>query len=171
MRTPVRNTMSSRPKPWFRQPWPWLLMSGPAIVVVAALYTASLAVRSDDGLVADDYYKRGLAINQSLDRTAAAAARGLQGTVDIADDGRVDVTLTGRGAWPATVRLRLSHPTQAGADRIVDLPSVGEGLYGGSIVAFMPGRWRVAVEGDGWKLPAAESTGRRVHVMLGAPDA
>jgi len=134
-------------------------------------HTASLAVRSDDGLVADDYYKRGLAINQSLDRTAAAAARGLQGTVDIADDGRVDVTLTGRGAWPATVRLRLSHPTQAGADRIVDLPSVGEGLYGGSIVAFMPGRWRVAVEGDGWKLPAAESTGRHVHVMLGAPDA
>ncbi len=167
----MANPTSSTAMPWFRQPWPWLLMSGPAVVVVAGLYTASLAWRSDDGLVADDYYKRGLAINQSLDRTAAAAARGLQGTVDIADDGRVDVTLTGRGAWPASVRLRLAHPTQAGADRVVELPSVGEGRYAGGIAAFAQGRWRVAVEGDGWKLPAAESTGRRVHVVLGAPDA
>ena len=167
----MTHTTSSTATPWFRHPWPWLLMSGPAIVVVAALYTAALAWRSDDGLVADDYYKRGLAINQSLDRTDAAAARGLHGTVDIDHDGRADVVLTGRGAWPASVRLRLAHPTHAGGDRVVDLPSIGEGRYGGDIAAFVPGRWRVAVEGDGWKLPAAESTGRRVHVVLGAPDA
>jgi len=167
----MTDSTPSAASPWFRQPWPWLLMSGPAVVVVAGLYTASLAWRSDDGLVADDYYKRGLAINQSLDRTAAAAVRGLHGTVDIADDGRVDVALSGRGAWPASVRLRLVHPTHAGADRVVELPAMGEGRYAGDIAAFAPGRWRIAVEGDGWKLPAAESTGRQVHVVLGAPDA
>lgn len=167
----MTNPALSATTPWFRQPWPWLLMGGPAVVVVAGLYTASLAWRSDDGLVADDYYKRGLAINQSLDRTTAAAARGLHATVRIADDGRVDVALQGRGAWPASVRLRLVHPTHAGADRVVELPATGEGHYAGDIAAFAPGRWRIALEGDGWKLPAAESTGPRVHVVLGAPDA
>ena len=167
----MTNPALSATTPWFRQPWPWLLMGGPAVVVVAGLYTASLAWRSDDGLVADDYYKRGLAINQSLDRTTAAAARGLHATVRIADDGRVDVALQGRGAWPASVRLRLVHPTHAGADRVVELPATGEGHYAGDIDAFAPGRWRIALEGDGWKLPAAESTGPRVHVVLGAPDA
>ena len=40
-------------KPWYREPWPWILMAGPAIVVVAGIATAWLAVRSNDGLVED----------------------------------------------------------------------------------------------------------------------
>ena len=26
-------------KPWYREPWPWLLMLGPAVVVVAGFIT------------------------------------------------------------------------------------------------------------------------------------
>ena len=37
-------------QPWYRERWPWILMAGPATVVVAGLFTAWLAVRSDDGL-------------------------------------------------------------------------------------------------------------------------
>ena len=33
--------------PWYREPWPWFLIAGPAIVVVASLSTAVIAVRSD----------------------------------------------------------------------------------------------------------------------------
>ena len=55
-------------RPWYREPWPWILMTGPAIVVVAGFTTAFLAVKSNDGLVEDDYYKQGLEINQTLDR-------------------------------------------------------------------------------------------------------
>ena len=55
--------------PWYRQRWPWLLFAGPAIVVVAGLVTAWIAVVSDDGLIAEDYYKRGLLINKDLERT------------------------------------------------------------------------------------------------------
>ena len=32
------------PKPWYKEPWPWLLMSGPAIVVVAAFNLVSSLV-------------------------------------------------------------------------------------------------------------------------------
>ncbi len=41
--------------PWYREPWPWLLMSGPATVIVAGIYTSVLAFSGTDGLVADDY--------------------------------------------------------------------------------------------------------------------
>ncbi len=41
------------PKPWYREPWPWLLMAGPAIVVVAGFLTLGFAIQSADGLVAD----------------------------------------------------------------------------------------------------------------------
>ena len=33
--------------PWYREPWPWILMAGPAAVVIAGLFTAWLAWRSD----------------------------------------------------------------------------------------------------------------------------
>ena len=41
-------------KPWYREPWPWIVMSGPAIVVVAGIYTAFLAFSTSDTLVAKD---------------------------------------------------------------------------------------------------------------------
>jgi hypothetical protein len=40
-------------KPWYHEPWPWILMSGPAIVVVAGIATAVIAVRTADPIVAD----------------------------------------------------------------------------------------------------------------------
>lgn len=34
--------------PWYKEPWPWLLMSGPAIVVVACIITIYLAYSNYD---------------------------------------------------------------------------------------------------------------------------
>jgi hypothetical protein len=108
-----------RSAPWHRQRWPWLLMLGPGIVVLAGFATLWIALRSDDGLVADDYYKRGLAVNQTLDRSVRGADLGLSATLDVTREG--DVTLRLRShdaavpaAMPPVVRLRLVHPTRAG---------------------------------------------------------
>ena len=46
-------------KVWYKEPWPWLLFSGPAIVVVAAFVTLYLAASGSSDLVSDDYYKDG----------------------------------------------------------------------------------------------------------------
>ena len=54
-----------------RERWPWLLMAGPAIVVVAGFVTLYIAVSTDDGVIAEDYYKRGLLINRALARVPA----------------------------------------------------------------------------------------------------
>ena len=38
-------------QPWYRQFWPWFLISLPAAAVVAGLYTLALAVNTKDSLV------------------------------------------------------------------------------------------------------------------------
>lgn len=148
-------------QPWYRERWPWILMAGPAIVVVAGLITAWLAVTSDDGLVVDDYYKRGLAINQTLGRTDAARRLGMQAELRLAD-GRVRAQLAAPPG-PGALVLRLVHPTRGGMDQSVSLAAVGAGIYEGRLRALQPGRWHVVLETRDWRLagdwilPAADA--------------
>ena len=154
-------------RPWYRQRWPWLLMAGPAIVVVAGFWTLWLAVSSDDGLVADDYYKRGLLINRQLAKSDLGAARGAIATVH--GDGRVEIRLTGAGVdeAPATLRARFVHPTRAGFDRTVLLNRAPDGTYGGTIEPITTGRWLLTVESDTWRLPTVEAATPLRDVRLG----
>ena len=155
-------------KPWYREPWPWLLMAGPCVAIVAGFFTLWLAVRSDDGLVADDYYKRGLAINQTLSRALRAeqlklAARAVLG----ADPARARVTLAGTGVLPPALRLRLVHPTRAVADELIGLHAVMPGVYEGALAAAVTGRRTVMLEDlpRTWRL-AGEATGSAQAVVL-----
>ena len=71
----------ARALPWWRHAHVWLLISGPAIVVVAGFVTLWLAVRTPDPVVEDDYYQRGLNINETLrkqqsDRSMLPAVKG-----------------------------------------------------------------------------------------------
>src|SRR5437879_5080551 len=111
----IRNPVDHS-KPWYRQRWPWLLMAGPAIVVVAGLVTAYIAWATDDGVIADDYYKQGLLINRQLGRIALGNALHLGAIAQIAEDGETRVELTGRAIdaqAPPSLRLKLVHPTRS----------------------------------------------------------
>ena len=70
MSTPTPPHAGRSPaKPWYKYPWPWLLMAGPAIVVVAAFYTYHLAAtRNNPSLVTDDYYREGKNIALQMER-------------------------------------------------------------------------------------------------------
>ena len=129
--------------PWYREPWPWLLMAGPVAVILAGGYTAWLAVTNEDGLVSDDYYKQGLAINKVIRRESAAAALGIQARIAFGEDSHVSVDLS--GAAPRELILQLVHPTRAGMDRRVPLTARGSGRYEG-ILRSAEGRWHVAIE-------------------------
>lgn len=52
--------------PWWRHGYVWLLISGPAAVVVAGVVTMVIAVQRADPVVAADYYRRGIEINKTL---------------------------------------------------------------------------------------------------------
>jgi hypothetical protein len=156
-------TAAMEQRPWYRHRWPWLLMLGPALVVVAGAITVWLAVASDDGLVADDYYKRGLAINERIERNERAVALGLVATVDLGADGNVRARLASTAgaadASPPAIRIVVAHPTRAVADLRSQLVRTPDGSYAGRIAPLGRGRWQLIVETDAWRLPALEIDG------------
>lgn len=147
--------LNSDSKPWYKERWPWILISGPAIVIVAGFVTLWLAIVSNDGLVSDDYYKQGLAMNQRLQRDHYASDLGLR--ADFMRSGhRVRLMLASDrdAALPEALTLKLSHPTRAGQDQMVKMVSEGQGFYGGELTADVSGRWYVSIEDPSgkWRL-------------------
>ena len=60
--------------PWWKFGHVWLVLAGPAIVVMASFITFYLAVTRPDPVVTEDYYRKGLEINRTLDTQAGAAS-------------------------------------------------------------------------------------------------
>jgi hypothetical protein len=151
------NVMTEKVKPWYHEPWPWILMAGPAIVVVAALATAWLAATTDDGLVEDDYYKSGLGINQTIERDQAAHDLHIKAQLMVGDTPthvRLMLQAGESGALPRELRLKVMHPTRTGQDQVVVMMQSGDGMYVGEIKALGAARWRLALEDadNRWRL-------------------
>jgi hypothetical protein len=153
------------PKPWYVQPWVWLLIALPATAVVAGMISLYLAVTTSDGLVVDDYYARGMHINRDLARDRAAQTHGLEAHLDIDMAGnRVTVTLASHDyAPPRTLKLSFLHPTRPGHDQQVTLEQVGEGQYAAAIGELSRGKWYLQLEADDWRLAG------RLQMPLTAP--
>ena len=69
MNTTTTKTTTQNDKPvdaWWRHPLMWMVIGGPAAVVVASFVTFWLAWRSPDALVSEDYYREGVEINKTL---------------------------------------------------------------------------------------------------------
>lgn len=157
--------------PWYRQRWPWLLLAGPAIVVLASFVTFWFAATSDDGVIADDYYKRGLLINREIDRTARAEAMHLGAVLRVTPEGMASLAIDGlaeASAAPPAVRLNVAHPTRAGHDRNVTLTRGPAGMYVGVIAPRPAGRWLVSIETEQWRMPAVAAVDGLAEVHLGA---
>ncbi len=58
-------------KPWYKHGMVWLVISGPAVVVVAGFVTLYIAVSSPDPVVTSDYYRQGVEINKTLNKDRA----------------------------------------------------------------------------------------------------
>lgn len=149
------NTLNAPPsKPWYREPWPWFLISLPASAVIAGVATVWIASSSADGLVVGDYYKAGLAINQTLARDDAARALALSATLQY-EDGALALTLAGRlPAYPERLSLTLAHPTRQGMDQTLALAHAGGGRYRTSLPALPDGKWhaQLADAAATWRL-------------------
>jgi hypothetical protein len=142
------------PRPWYREPLMWLVVTIPALTVVAGLTTVIIAHRTKDAVVADDYRKDGLAINRDPSRDIEAARLGVGAQLTLAG-GMLVVSLEATGAArPARVVVLLSHATRAELDRMVTLEPIGAGRYGATFGALPAGHWYVEVspQSRSWRL-------------------
>ena len=66
--------LASAPQPWWKFGHVWLVIAGPAIVVVASFITLYLALIYPDPVVDADYYRKGVDINSTLGSAATSLA-------------------------------------------------------------------------------------------------
>ena len=167
------STSPGPPEPWYRNKWPWILMAGPAFVVVGGAYATWLAASTSDGLVADDYYKRGMAINRTLARSDYSAKAGIAADIRIDASGAVRVTLARADHSPepgSAIALRIAHPTRAGQDREAKLVRDASGAFVGHVEPPGEGRRYVVIGTDAWRLSGAAVFGTATDVHLAGQD-
>lgn len=140
---------------WYREPMVWLVLMIPASAVIMGAVMLTLAVSTFDGLVVDDYYKKGLQINRSMERDALAQSHDLESIVRFGEKGGVvEASLEGNVYFepPEIVNLRLFHATRSGLDLQLKLRRVAAGRYVASRPDLAPGRWYVQLDADDWRL-------------------
>jgi hypothetical protein len=133
----------------------WLLIALPTVAVIESFIFLGFAIVSDDGMVEDDYYRRGKEINRVLARDQAAAALGLEGVIALSPaQHALEVRLTARKGmlWPEQVELKFLYATRSGLDRSLVLPRHADGTYRAPLPDLAPGHWNVQLAAQGWRL-------------------
>ena len=151
----MRDPKTIPPIPWYRHHYVWLLIAFPAIAVVGGIVTLVIAVRSNDGLVVDDYYKQGLEINRTFARDQVAADMDLQAEVHIhprSDTLTVELSGNPQFHHPEQIMVSFIHPTSSGFDQKVNLVITDPGVYSGHLPELIPGTWNVILEAQDWRL-------------------
>jgi len=105
-------------KPWYKEPLVWFIIGIPLSAILVGALTIILATVTYDGLVVDDYYKRGLEINKRLERDRNAKNYGLVANIDTETPGLLDVQLHANEQFRMPERLNISflHPTRKEMD-------------------------------------------------------
>jgi len=139
---------------WRSVPLMWFVVGLPVVVVLAAFVTLTIAIRSSDDVVRDDFRKEGLAIYADPARDAAAAAAGARAVLAVDSSGAIALSLTlASGEPPDELVVVLSHATRAEFDQLVSLKR-RDGAYAGRGEPLEPGHWYVEITppGRAWRL-------------------
>jgi uncharacterized protein len=151
---------------WYREPWPWIVMAGPALAVIGSLVSTYLAVHGADPVVDENYYEHGLQINRELARAQQASHIQLQADLQMTgvhrgDEVRVHL-MANEQLRDSAIRIRLINPIGEFSERTAVLGRVP----GSSVARFYGqwlqapddrlsldrGSWRAVIEGDDWKI-------------------
>jgi hypothetical protein len=153
---PMETPMSAAPiepvRPPWREPMVWMVFGIPGLTVVAGLFTWWIAAQRADSNVAQDYYKRGLAINRLLERDARAVALGLSAEVTLPAEHDLRVRVAGLAAPPASITVLLTHPIRAEQDRRLSLDRQPDGDYRVVSPLVAAGTWGLAIEAQDWRI-------------------
>ena len=140
------NKIVLQSTPWYQHRWPWLLMAGPAIVIVAGFITMWISFSGADALVVDDYYKQGKAINQDLRREAQAQSLGLQLAMHYdPSQGQMQGRLSGADKSSA-LTLLVIHPTLPAKDMRFQVKPNAEGKFSVMLPLLERAHWQIELQ-------------------------
>lgn len=155
MRSVVRPNEDGAP--WYKQKWPWIIIAIPGSSVVVGMILLYFAITTADGLVVDDYYRQGRAIDQTMARSLLAGDLGLAADLSVRSD-QVSVSLSANNTadLPEALIVTIIHPTRAGMDQVLRLTG-NAGVYSGPVAPLRIGYWRIQIEDESrsWRLNGA----------------
>lgn len=140
---------------WYLEPYVWLIILFPATAIVAGIFTINIAIKSDDGLVVDDYYKQGLEINRTLERDKAATDYGLHANLQFNSDAkliRLYLTANSNYLLPNEIKLSFRHHTRSGFDQEVLLEKIDDAIYQAVLPKLIAGTFTLQLSADNWRL-------------------
>lgn len=150
-------------KPWHKYPLVWMMIAIPFSAVIMGVVMIWLAVDTDDGLVADDYYKQGLEINRVISRDKKAAELGLSAIIEFDNSTGIIRMQFDKGSlefFPVSLPLHLQHATRENSDVTVLLDhGIGNQYIGHVNQSISEGIWYFGISGKSgakadWKLNA-----------------
>jgi len=130
----MQNTMNT---PWYKQFWPWFLIFLPATAVVASITTVILAVKYQDSMVVDDYYKEAMQINRNLSKIEFAKKSGLSAKI-LTENKRLHLELNALDSklkLSPVVTLYFHHATQKIKDFSLVLLQTDQKNYNNQLAA------------------------------------
>ena len=107
--------------PWYKQFWPWFVISIPIITIIAGISMITIASYKPDPIVTDDYYKSGLAINKTIAQGKHALALGQRGKLLFESGSKQIVLMLSGKDYPEQLSLQLTHPTVKEQDLTLNL--------------------------------------------------
>ncbi|MCZ2720315.1 FixH family protein [Marinomonas sp. 15G1-11] len=138
--------------PWYKQFWPWFVISIPLSSMIVAVFQIYFALNSPRDLVKDNYYKEGLGINQELGRKQLAADLDIKAKLRI-DNLTGEILLITENTKEEQLYLQFFHVATASKDFRVTLQKISENEYRGTLDKTLSGNWNMSVESDsGWQI-------------------
>ena len=149
--------------PWYKQFWPWFLISVPLSSFIVGFFVLHLATNTTDSLVVDDYYKEGRAINARLEKVQRAKDMRIVTGLTISEKGAVALRfISGLPRDNTALKLSLYHVTIQDRDIDILLTADANGVFRGVINDDIQGKWRATL------LPMDESW--TVQQVIGLPQ-
>lgn len=166
--------LTEQGKPWYSYPLLWMMIAIPFSAVIMGVVMIWLAVDTDDGLVADDYYKQGLAINSVIIRDQQATKLALSAVIEFDNNEKVINLKFDKGlleTYPDTLQLNLQHATRANSDVSLSLNRGMEDRY----IAYLKqpiteGVWYFELFDANWKLNARSHVSEKNIINLLSDD-
>lgn len=150
--------LTEQSKPWHKHPLVWMMIAIPFSAIVMGVIMIWLAVDTDDGLVADDYYKQGLEINRDISRDKRSTELGLHAVINFDNTARLFTLELEKGKlpeYPKSLQLHLQHATRANSDIYVSLNHGMTNQYIGNLKqSISEGVWYFEITDADWKLNA-----------------
>ena len=149
-------------KPWYKHPMVWLVLAIPMWSVIAGIYFIYIASSGANDLVVDNYYKDGLAINQSFAQDNQASALNISAYLSVNDKQQLVAKV--KNTKVPFIEFVLSHHEDKDFDlkgaMVLAESQADGGMYRFDLPDELQGRWFVqlrATEVDGqtpWRLQA-----------------